>query len=91
MGLPPVHPVSKSFAVMANLLGQSQAGDHREALAAAMEVPGTFVHWYGKQESRPGRKMGHLNLVPSQRESVESVVGKAIKAREAFYAAWRRP
>lgn len=51
-------PVSKSFA-MWNLIGN--AG---KALTPWMAKPmpdATTLHWYGKKESRPGRKMGHVN------------------------------
>ena len=30
---------------------------------AARAGPGTRVHLYGKAESRPGRKMGHLTRI----------------------------
>ncbi len=47
-------------AAIHNLLGelwQRGAPDFGKALA----VPGVRVHLYGKKESRPGRKMGHLS------------------------------
>jgi len=82
LGLPCARP-SGQPAAMANLLGQPGAGHWRHGLAAALEAaPGAHVHWYGKSESRPGRKMGHINAVgPDARATVE-------KARAAFYAAW---
>lgn len=67
---------------MANLLGQHDAGDVRLAIAAAIASPGVFVHWYGKSEAKPGRKMGHLNAVGPE------AVGRAVAARERFYRAW---
>ena len=27
-----------------------------------LALPGTHLHLYGKQEAKPGRKMGHLNI-----------------------------
>lgn len=42
---------------MRNLIGD-EAGDWPEILAQ----PGARLHLYGKAESRPGRKMGHVNL-----------------------------
>jgi 5-(carboxyamino)imidazole ribonucleotide synthase len=69
---------------MANLLGQEGAGDFRVATRAAIERdPGVFVHWYGKAEARPGRKMGHINAVGP------GCVERAKAARERFYGAWR--
>ena len=88
MGLPPVAPVSAGFAVMANLLGQPGAGDYRKAIPAALDDPGARFHWYGKAEAKPGRKMGHLNVVGGPAESVADVVGRAKAARAAFYRAW---
>ncbi|PPT05558.1 Phosphoribosylaminoimidazole carboxylase ATPase subunit [Geitlerinema sp. FC II] len=53
-------------AVMVNLLGYETARrdyrDKREAIAA---LPHTFVYWYGKTESRPGRKLGHATALVS--------------------------
>jgi len=51
-------------ALMVNLLGHGSS-DHgyeeqRRALGA---LPGATLHWYGKSESLPGRKLGHLTLV----------------------------
>ena len=46
--------------VMENLIGEDIA---RVAELAAQ--PGTQVHLYGKAETRPGRKMGHVNRVTS--------------------------
>ncbi|WP_239651453.1 5-(carboxyamino)imidazole ribonucleotide synthase [Neosynechococcus sphagnicola] len=54
-------------AVMVNLLGYEYAKSdywlNRQALAA---MPQTFVHWYGKTESRPGRKLGHVTVLLDQ-------------------------
>lgn len=82
MRLPVPTPVGGP-ACMANLLGQSGAGDWRRGLEAALaEDPDARVHWYGKAESKPGRKMGHLNCVG------EECRERAIAARAAFYRAW---
>ncbi len=91
LGLPCVRPEGRP-AAMANLLGlagpapgQSGAtiGDWRAGVRAALEaVPSARVHWYGKTESRPGRKMGHINAVgPDALAEVKA-------AREAFLRAW---
>ncbi len=50
-------------AVMVNLLGYEVATSdylaQRQQLAA---LPDTHVHWYGKNQSRPGRKLGHVTV-----------------------------
>jgi len=68
---------------MANLIGQPHVGDFRSGLVAAIFSDfGVRVHWYGKQP-RPGRKLGHINAVGGD------IVDRAVRAREAFYNAWR--
>lgn len=61
-------------ALMVNLLGflaaESDYGPERQALA---QLPGATLHWYGKQGSGLGRKLGHLTLTleavdPQQRQ-----------------------
>lgn len=82
LGLPPEIPVGQP-CTMANLMGQPGAGDFRFGLGAAVRaVPAARVHWYGKGESRPGRKMGHVNVVGPEGTS------QAQAARAAFYRAW---
>ncbi len=60
-------------AVMVNLLGYEYSRDDylekRQKLAA---LPGTFVHWYGKAESRPGRKLGHVTVACNSPQRFEA-------------------
>ena len=60
------------FTVMANVLG----GDYPELYPAYRHVmardPGIKVHLYGK-DVRPGRKIGHVNLLGSSTAEVDSV------------------
>ncbi|MCW5936486.1 MAG: ATP-grasp domain-containing protein [Fimbriimonadaceae bacterium] len=87
MGAPCVEPEGQ-LAAMANILGQGTpgegSGDWRPAMRAMLEaVPEARFHWYGKGESRPGRKMGHINAVgPGAVETVR-------RARGHFYRSWR--
>lgn len=51
-------------AMMVNLLGfDSGEADFREQRDALAALPEATLHWYGKAESRPGRKLGHLTLL----------------------------
>lgn len=74
-------------AVMVNLLGfehtQSDYAWKRQQLAAH---PQTYVHWYGKNRSYPGRKLGHVTalLNSSQRSQALAVV-------EAIETLWYSP
>lgn len=63
-------------AAMANLLGEVwQAGE--PDWAAACAVPGVKLHLYGKQQARPGRKMGHLTALAGTTAEAERLVRAA--------------
>jgi len=80
--LPTIEPEGGE-CTMANILGIEESGNFLTGLSAAVhEVPEARVHWYGKAESRPGRKMGHLNVAGADSRA------KAVAAREAFLAGW---
>ncbi|MEA5583571.1 5-(carboxyamino)imidazole ribonucleotide synthase [Nodularia harveyana UHCC-0300] len=79
LGNPALHCAS---AVMVNLLGyeisQSDYQSQRQKLAT---IPHTFVHWYGKTESRPGRKLGHVTvLLDEQNRDVISTIAQTIES-----------
>lgn len=51
-------------AVMVNLLGfEYSQDDYQKKRQQLAEIPGAHVHWYGKAESRPGRKLGHVTVL----------------------------
>ncbi len=90
LGLP-VPSLEGARVAMANLLGQEGAQDFRAASRAAMDSqPDARVHWYGKAEAKPGRKMGHLNLPARPDEAAFELGQRARQAREAFYKGWQR-
>jgi 5-(carboxyamino)imidazole ribonucleotide synthase len=61
-GWPLGNPERHSDVVMTNLLG-----DEAASWRSLARQPNTALHLYGKAESRPGRKMGHVNrLTPRQ-------------------------
>lgn len=84
-GLPiAVYPNGRHVA-MANLLGQPGAGDYRAGLRAlAAHDPACRLHWYGKEEAKAGRKMGHINRAV---ENPADIVALRL-ARDVFYQAW---
>ena len=50
-------------ALMVNLLGFEESdSDYQEKRDRILEIPNSFVHWYGKT-SHPGRKLGHVTVV----------------------------
>ncbi len=57
-GLPLVDPARHADVVMHNLVGED-VNDLDRYLAD----PAARIHLYGKREARPGRKMGHVNIL----------------------------
>ncbi|MEJ7838085.1 MAG: ATP-grasp domain-containing protein, partial [Thermomicrobiales bacterium] len=52
-----------------NILGPESGVNPRDHLARGLVVPGAHVHLYGKSP-RPGRKLGHVTVVGSDRDLV---------------------
>ena len=61
-GLPLGDPSQHSPAVMVNLLGDIWRGGREPDWAAVLGHAGAHLHLYGKRETRPGRKMGHVTV-----------------------------
>ncbi len=72
-GLPLGSPALKcDEAVMVNLLGYEYSqDDYLEKRQKLANLPQSFVHWYGKTESRPGRKLGHITLLCNSQSNSE--------------------
>lgn len=65
-------------AVMINILGERTGKAAPAGIEKAEKIPGVKVHIYGKLETKPERKMGHITVVGN---SVEDCLRKAKKAR----------
>lgn len=52
-------------SLMINLIGAEgfEGTPHYKGLNDILSIPGVYVHLYGKKQTRPGRKMGHITLV----------------------------
>lgn len=83
-GLPLGNHHQLSAAAMANLLGDIWT-DHSALpdFSAALAVPATHLHLYGKRVARAGRKMGHLTVLA---ESPTTALRRADQARKALTA-----
>ncbi len=73
LGLPlgPTRPTGHTILV--NLLGEPGfSGPAKyQGIDSCLALPGVYVHLYGKRETRPWRKMGHVNILGQTREEVE--------------------
>lgn len=81
-GLPPGDPSANCAAVMVNLLGDLwfDGGALREPDWPALQaIPELRLHLYGKNQARPGRKMGHFTVLGSD---LPTTLATAMRARQ---------
>jgi 5-(carboxyamino)imidazole ribonucleotide synthase len=68
-------------AVMVNLLGEK--GHNGPALlegsSHALALPGVHLHFYGKKQTAPQRKMGHVTVTSSRLEDAVEIAGRVEK------------
>lgn len=67
-------------AAMVNVLG-APSGNEEDTLKgfnAAMTMSTTVSHWYGKDECKAGRKMGHINFVGSSQGEMDDDLKKIL-------------
>lgn len=83
MGWPLMKPVLRKPAVMINLLGdEGGPGTPRLwGIQEAMKLGEVYPHLYGKTESRPGRKMGHVTILA---DTVEAALATADQVEEVL-------
>lgn len=76
LGLPLGDTTLQQPGVMINLLGEvGYSGPvHYEGWDTCMRIPGAFFHIYGKSETRPFRKMGHVTATAS---TLDEAISKA--------------
>ncbi|MFA7420733.1 MAG: 5-(carboxyamino)imidazole ribonucleotide synthase [Melioribacteraceae bacterium] len=71
----------KPAAVMVNLLGKTNGLAEPKNYNKALSNPDLHVHLYGKEETRKGRKMGHITLLG---DSADELVKTAKKIEESI-------
>ena len=78
-------------ALMVNLLGTDKGEAERDsALAALAALPGAALHWYGKQGSVLGRKLGHITVL-LQAQGPEERASEARQRLEEIRTIWPLP
>lgn len=72
LGLPIQEVKMKGYAGMVNLIGEeNHVGiPFIENLEKLSELEQTYIHLYGKKETKPGRKMGHITTLNSNRDKL---------------------
>lgn len=75
--LPTIEQKTKYCFVMTNLIGESSV-----PVILPPNLMG-HLHWYGKSENRPGRKMGHINYIDIYSEkNAKALLKFALKERK---------
>jgi 5-(carboxyamino)imidazole ribonucleotide synthase len=89
-GLPLKTPEMRSEgALMVNLLGYEDShSDYLNKRQQLAEIPNAFVHWYGKTESRSGRKLGHITVLL---DSFKNLRREAIALAQTIESIWYNP
>lgn len=76
-------------AMMVNLLGyESSHSDYRQQREKIQEIPFAHVHWYGKTESRSGRKLGHVTVLLHDLSSTKQKL-QALAIADQIKAIWQ--
>jgi len=59
-------------AAIVNLLGaEGYSGEaYYQGLEDILRIPNIFVHIYGKKETKPGRKMGHITILSKEKQEL---------------------
>lgn len=65
-------------AVMINILGEREDDANISGLTEALAIEGVAVHFYGKAQTKPARKMGHITAVAA---TLEQALANAKTAR----------
>lgn len=56
---------------MLNLVGEENFSKVKyKGLEEVLKLPNTYVHLYAKEETKPGRKMGHINVLGNSRDEL---------------------
>jgi 5-(carboxyamino)imidazole ribonucleotide synthase len=75
LDLPLGNPENKVSGVMVNLVGAEKhtGAVYYEHMNSILKMSGVFPHIYGKKETRPFRKMGHVTIINKDLETARKI------------------
>lgn len=91
LDLPLGSVAARSASVMVNILGEPGQTGYvvYDGIREVLAMEGVYVHIYGKKQTRPFRKMGHVTIVADELEKARE---KAQFVKETLKAiAWKDP
>lgn len=66
-----------SKSLMLNIIaGDNGQPQQEQALRELLGIKGVHLHWYGKREHKPGRKIGHITIRTSENDDMHSIAKK---------------
>ena len=73
-------------SIMINIIGaEGSSGDvNYEGLDEVLKIENAFVHLYGKKQTKPGRKMGHVTIIHKDKQDLThkaNIVKHTLKAK----------
>lgn len=75
MGWPLGDTSLRGKAAMINLVGEEGTGAPAlQGIDDVLHIPGTYVHLYGKKETRTGRKMGHITVIANNDAALDEAI-----------------
>jgi 5-(carboxyamino)imidazole ribonucleotide synthase len=84
------YPLGNTKAIlssaMINLIGAEEfSGEVKyEGLEDVLKIENAFVHLYGKKQTRPGRKMGHVTVISNSMQDLTykaNIINRTLKAK----------
>lgn len=76
------YPLGNTKAIlpsaMVNLIGEENYSGEAQykGLSDVLRIENVFVHIYGKRETKPGRKMGHVTILSNERQELIHTANK---------------
>ncbi|MBC7947728.1 MAG: 5-(carboxyamino)imidazole ribonucleotide synthase [Chitinophagaceae bacterium] len=72
LGFPLGNPSFVLPSIMVNLIGaEGHSGDVQyDGLDEVLKIENAFVHLYGKKQTKPGRKMGHVTIISREKQDL---------------------
>jgi 5-(carboxyamino)imidazole ribonucleotide synthase len=86
LGYPLGNTAAILSSIMVNIIGaEGTSGDAiYEGLDEVLKIENAFVHLYGKKQTKPGRKMGHVTIVSRDKQDLThkaNIVKRKLKAK----------
>ncbi|MCB9202927.1 MAG: 5-(carboxyamino)imidazole ribonucleotide synthase [Flavobacteriales bacterium] len=76
LNLPFASVENRCYSAMVNLIGakENQGESYIKNIDKLTILNKTYLHWYGKKITKPGRKMGHVSVLGNSKEELEEKI-----------------